>query len=276
MSLRFFVILCLLCGINAGYEEIDLSIIGAVEERPGFWDDKIPELKPHQIVSRLRSSRIVGGWEVKPHSHPYVVFMLSTYGPSTWRCSGSIISSTAILTAAHCPEGSTSSLVVSGVHNVNAIEETQQRRRIPSYDYKIHENYNPHNLQNDIAILLIRSYPIIETREVQFVQLPYDYKKELFVGEMVSIVGWGRTCTLCQSSSVLRGSENYVIANEECLPYHTLFSDHQMCIRTEGARGACLGDAGGPYTLSRSGSTDRTAIQIGIHSVIAVGGCKHI
>lgn len=77
---------------------------------------------------------------------------------------------------------------MAGVHNINIIEETQQRRRISSSDYKIHENYNPHNLQNDIAILLIRSYPILETREVQFVQLPYGYKNELFVGQMVSIV----------------------------------------------------------------------------------------
>jgi len=56
-------------------------------------------------------------------------------------------------------------------------------------------------------------------------------------------VGWGRTCTLCQTSSVLRGSENYVIENDECLPYHGSFVDHQMCIQTTGARGACSGDA---------------------------------
>ena len=91
---------------------------------------------------------------------------------------------------AHCLDGSTSSLVVAGVHNVNTIEETQQRRRIQSYDYKIHENFNPQTLQNDIAALLIRDVPFSETREVQFAQLPYDYKRELFVGSMVSIVSF--------------------------------------------------------------------------------------
>ncbi|XP_070495395.1 brachyurin-like [Chironomus tepperi] len=271
-----FIILCVVCRISADdWDNVDLSLVGDVQDRPGFWDDKAPELIPLQVDPRLRSSRIVGGWEVKPHSHPYVVFMLSTNGPSTWRCSGSIISPTAILTAAQCPDGSTSTLVISGVHNVNTIEETQQRRRVSSYDYKIHENYNPQNFHNDIAILLIRSYPFTETREVAFVQLPYGYKNELFIGKMVSIVGWGRTCTLCQTSSVLRGSENYVIANEACLPYHNSFVDHQMCIRTEGARGACFGDSGGPYTLSRSGPSDHQVVtQIGIHSFIATGGCE--
>jgi len=68
------------------------------------------------------------------------------------------------------------------------IEPTQQRRTIPLADYRLHEGYNPPSLQNDIAILLIRSDPVLETPQIRYPQLPHSLPSELFAGEMVSIV----------------------------------------------------------------------------------------
>lgn len=79
-------------------------------------------------------------------------------------------------------------MIIAGAHNINTIETTQQRRTIPLADYRLHENYNPNNLQNDIALLLIRGAQVLESPEIRFPQLPRTLRNELFAGEMVSIV----------------------------------------------------------------------------------------
>jgi secreted trypsin-like serine protease len=48
------------------------------------------------------SKFIYGGAEVKPHSIPYQVYILTLYGTKALECGGSIISRNFILTAAHC------------------------------------------------------------------------------------------------------------------------------------------------------------------------------
>ncbi|XP_070495394.1 brachyurin-like [Chironomus tepperi] len=277
MEVKFIVLLALVSAVAADlYDPIDLSSIATVEERPGFWESRIPELRPRQIDPRS-TSRIIGGWEVEPHSHPYAVFVLSSLGGSSWRCGGSIISPIAALTAAHCPEGTTSAMIIAGAHNINMVEPTQQRRTIPLADYRLHENYNPPSLQNDIAILLIRTNPVAETPEIRFPQLPYTLRNDLFAGEMVSIVGWGRTCATCNTSPVLRGVTNLIITNAECRQFYSTVVAHQMCMQTVGQRGTCPGDSGGPYTLPYPGAGNNLPfVQIAVHSFGAsanVGGC---
>lgn len=52
-----------------------------------------------------RTGRIVGGDVVVPHTHPYQAGLLMRINILfTGLCGGSLISTRAVLTAAHCPE----------------------------------------------------------------------------------------------------------------------------------------------------------------------------
>lgn len=55
------------------------------------------------------NARIIGGYEVKPHTWPFLVLLLVKYISDhdeektyTMRCAGTLIDETSILTAAHC------------------------------------------------------------------------------------------------------------------------------------------------------------------------------
>lgn len=56
--------------LESEWDEIDWSKVIGRQEEPGFWDNRDPGLKPPAVDPRFRS-RIRGGAEVVPHSHPY-------------------------------------------------------------------------------------------------------------------------------------------------------------------------------------------------------------
>lgn len=81
--------------------EIDWSKVVPVTDMPGFWDGR--EIRPAFYPGdQTRSGRIVGGAIVTPHTHPYQAGLLMSFSGGTGLCGGSLISTSAVLTAAHC------------------------------------------------------------------------------------------------------------------------------------------------------------------------------
>ena len=59
------------------------------------------------IEPRFGSSRIVGGFEARPHSWPWQIFLTNyVSGKAGQFCGGSLIYRDLVLTAAHCVTGS--------------------------------------------------------------------------------------------------------------------------------------------------------------------------
>jgi hypothetical protein len=149
---------------------VDWSQVMMREDEPGFWDNR--DIRPNKVLKRFnRGGRIVGGWEVKENEHPYQAGLLHAVGSSTFLCGGSILSASVILTAAHCPEGTDSTQVIVGAHRLMTLERTQQRININRAQYRLHPQYNPRNLNNDIAILLL-PYAVEYTQFVQAINIP--------------------------------------------------------------------------------------------------------
>ncbi|KAL7015112.1 hypothetical protein ACKWTF_016279 [Chironomus riparius] len=252
------------------YAPFDASTILPIEEFPGFWEGR--DFPKTYTTPNARDRRIVGGVTAVPNSIPWQVALHISVGAGTALCGGSILSTNAALTAAHCPINSASTLVIAGAHNRNIVEATQQRRTVTSANYRIHANYNPSNLNNDIAILLVPTAWTHNTA-VQPTRLPTAFASELFVGETATVSGWGRVTNTGATSAVLRVATAPVITNAACSSVFgsSVIVASVICISTTHGQGSCNGDSGGPLTVPRAGDT--RPIQIGVVSFGAAAGC---
>jgi len=250
------------------YEDIDWSSVVPVTDLPGFWDGRdslSPAIYPR--ADTTRAGRIVGGSVVVPHSLPYQAGLLIAFGGGTGLCGASIIGHRTILTAAHCSVGSSSTLVIMGAHELTANEPQQHRQTVHSGAYRIHHEYNGNTLHNDIAILILPS----DSPANQFIgHSPLaPANAHDFNGEWATMSGWGGIDG-GGTSSHLRSTSNNVISNAACAAvYGGTIIHTTICTSTDGGRGTCGGDSGGPLTVIFNGQ--RT--QIGVTSFVAAAGC---
>lgn len=146
------------------------------EEVPGFWNNREAQKINFQCEFRHkydRESRIVGGSEAVPHSHPYQVGLLMVIQWWTGLCGGSLLSDNIVITAAHCPEGSVGLTVVLGAHFLfNSFESTQVRVGVYPSNYIYHPEYNPSMFYNDIALILLPTRVKFNV-QIQPIALPY-------------------------------------------------------------------------------------------------------
>nr|XP_014432413.1 mast cell protease 1A-like [Pelodiscus sinensis] len=95
------------------------------------------------------AGEIVGGWESKPHSRPYMAFLRVQRKNRTTLCGGFLVAENVVLTAAHCRGNNIT--VTLGAHNIKQQEPSQQvievQRQIP------HPQYNWETKINDIMLL---------------------------------------------------------------------------------------------------------------------------
>lgn len=249
------------------YQPIDWSRVVPVHEIPGFWDGTVYEKlapKPNP-----RASRIVGGEEVVPHSHPYQAYLLLQLLLGTSACGGSVISHSVVLTAAHCLTNVRQVTMVAGGHNIQTIEDSQQRRTIEAAGLRIHPEYNRINVLNDVGTILLPT-PLTFNQFVQASRLEPASTKT-FVGYASRATGWGRVADGGATSAVLRGVDNTILPNSVCAETYgnVAINDATICIQTTGGRGVCNGDSGGPLTV-----VDGHQIQVGIASFVHSSGCQ--
>lgn len=249
------------------YLPIDWSKVVPVHEIPGFWEGTVYEKvapKPN-----LRATRIVGGEEVAPHSHPYQAYLLLQLLLGTSACGGSVISESVVLTAAHCLNNARQVTVVAGGHNIQEIEASQQRRTTDAANLRIHPEYSRINVLNDVGTILLPT-PLTFNEFVQpsILEPP---STNTFVGFTSRATGWGRVADGGATSTVLRGVDNVILPNSVCAETYgnVAINDATICIDTTGGRGVCNGDSGGPLTV-----VDGQQIQVGIASFVHSSGCQ--
>lgn len=140
------------------------------------------------------------------------------------------------------PIGSGSTQVILGAHFLTAAEPNQQRRTVASAQYRLHAAYNPSNLNNDIAVLIILT-PFTLNQFVGTIPLA-PAGAPAFVGATTVVSGWGRIGDGAGggTSANLRSVTNTVISNAVCSQtYGGIIIASTICISTTGGRGTCSG-----------------------------------
>lgn len=273
--------------------EIDWSNVKPITEIEGFWDGRDPELVKAFSLTKF-NRRIVNGEIAAPHQFPYQVrgftqkfvrkfiflldlqvALLTTFGTAgTGLCGGSVISATAILTAAHCSDDRVTSFqIIFGAVNRRNQEANQQRRTVPPSGWTQHPDYIRLTLHNDVAVIRFTSEPLTLNLYVQTIALAQN-NDDLFVDEIAHVSGFGRySDDSSATSDVVRFTIKTVITNLSCrirFPINVI-STTICAVGTEEYNNAiCNGDSGGPLAARYNG----ISLQIGIVSFLSPLGCE--
>ena len=182
----------------------------------------------------------------------------------TYLCGGTLISSTHVLTAAHCVEKNKETRidfhpsqikVHLGEHNIDTTLGSDVAEVIK------HSRYNSATLDNDYAILRL-SQPVSFTDKVSPACLP-DEREKTYLGANATATGWGITGS-GSIANTLQEADVTVISNAVCDNYYRKPITKNMICTLGTGEGACKGDSGGPLTVRENG----------LHTVVCIKHCQ--
>ncbi|XP_040904994.1 plasminogen activator, urokinase a [Toxotes jaculatrix] len=207
-----------------------------------------------------RMHKIVGGSFTTIESQPWVAALFLK--KRRFLCGGSLIAPCWVLTAAHCfPDGNRIDISLLSVYlGKSAINETDADREQSFTVEKliIHENYNDSNLNNDIALLKIKSHNggcAVKSPSTRTVCLP-PVHTQLPAGFQCSIAGFGKeSYGAWRYSQRLKQTQVRLISQAECTelyPEHRI-TENMICAGSPSwSTDACEGDSGGPLVCEMS------------------------
>ena len=208
-------------------------------------DVTFPEIQP----------RIVGGSPATFNELPWLVHLIPCKGERNTQCTlcgGALVSSTVILTAAHCIYDIKSVEVKLNAYYFKDSLPTTYTFDLTGKDAFVHPQFSSESLINDIGYLLMPSAVNLGTVAMTEVSTKSD--------ELLSIAGWGHTSYEGLFPVVLQTAEVEVMSDKECadrkrhgpvfIPEVTFCAGYD-----EGGIDACQGDSGGPaYKTLTDGS----------------------
>ncbi|GIY79829.1 chymotrypsin-C [Caerostris darwini] len=219
----------------------------------------------------LQTERIIGGSQASQEQSPWAAAL---YNDDTFTCTASIISTTAILTAAHC-------VVLNGVqmqpNEFNAIVGNVNRsasgaQQIFFRKITVHPQYNSAQQQNDLAILET-TQPIKFSDTVKRICIADSNIGSLLL-KKVTAMGWGQTTRENENNvypETLRYVRQRVVSNFNCMVLYLGKTVPDTLLCASGIlSGACSGDSGGPLVYY----IGRQPVQVGVASFAnAIFGC---
>ncbi|KAH8364950.1 hypothetical protein KR200_006078, partial [Drosophila serrata] len=204
------------------------------------------------------SPRIVGGTKATTGQFPHQI-SLRRRGSHT--CGGSIISSTYILTAAHCVKSGNNvaparqlSILAGSLQLSGGGGETRQVAAV-----HVHPKYRGDGY--DVAVLRL-TQPINLNANAKVIELS---SEDPPTDASVYISGWGYISNSGPiSNDLLYGQVKKMDRNTCRRRYLPRLSDTTMCLLHDANKGACYGDSGGPATYEGR--------LVGVASFV-IGGC---
>jgi secreted trypsin-like serine protease len=213
---------------------------------------------------------VLNGTPVAAGGFPFSAYISAASGSgASQECTGSVITPTVILTAAHClflngtalPASSFS--VTTGSLDRPTSQGPSNVARVIADPY-----YNPATFQNDAALLVLAS----ATSAPAIALAPAGNSSLYTPGTTVTYAGWGETVSNDESSApvgLLSGTVQ-IQPNATCQSAVEFHPGVTLCVAGTNFRPAtCHGDSGGPLVES----TPAGLVEIGITSYGALSGC---
>ncbi|OLF12576.1 S1 family serine peptidase [Actinophytocola xanthii] len=216
-------------------------------------DEKVPgpETRPNGP-----NKRIVGGAPASLGEYPYFVSLQSSSGGTgDFFCGGSLLTTTKVLTAAHCVDGGTTpaSLQVTVGGTTLSGGDVGVVRNISGI--AVHPGWNPGTFQNDVAVLTLAS-PITRTDSgAQWLRLAQGNELNLVdPGDTSTVIGHGST-GLASSSNQLLEVAVPIQADATMTQPQVYGSDFDPATMIgagplAGGQDSCQGDSGGPLVIT--------------------------
>ncbi|KAJ8664727.1 hypothetical protein QAD02_006389 [Eretmocerus hayati] len=184
------------------------------------------------------SFRIAGGNQAKIEDHPYEV---SIERDDETYCAGSIVDKNHVVTSAYC-----GSLIKFNSKSIRAGSNQRGNNSGDVYtvaSVKLHEDYNPTTLENNIAIIRIRE----EFKGIAKPILPNIDSSNVITGSEGIVSGWGKLNVL-EKTDTLREVKMKVIDKVECGKVMEAPRDKEFCAGDLNlGKATCYGDAGAPF-----------------------------
>ncbi|GBP00090.1 Trypsin CFT-1 [Eumeta japonica] len=201
--------------------------------------------------------RIVGGENTSIERYPYMSNMQYGWWGIIWyqACGGSLITTTSVLSAAHCYEGDRPSdwRVILGTTFASSGGTTHMVSALV-----LHQQYSSWTLDNDVAIVRLSS-PAVLSATVGTARIA-GTNYNLADNTAVFSIGWGTLSPGGSSPEILQHVQVYTINQNVCAERYAYLKTQpgfagwpditpgMLCagVLDVGGRDACQGDSGGP------------------------------
>lgn len=216
------------------------------------------------------------------NNHPYVGLLIFTDGSgSYWRCSGSLLSATVVLTAGHCTDGATQAWVTFDTHVERGTQPIAQFLASGPFITGTAYTYPGFCIgcgnglvrfdTNDVGVVVLDAAAPVNS----YAALPtVGLVDTLAMGTQVDIVGYGvQQRAVGGGPPVWLGTLTRYYAPSSLVASNNSISDQFLKLSAnpaQGKGGTCFGDSGGPDLLGG------TNIVLGVNSFVTNGNCAGV
>ncbi|XP_068119031.1 granzyme A-like [Hyperolius riggenbachi] len=206
-------------------------------------------IHPCKFVSDV-CLEIIGGSEAIPHSWPFIAYISTPGNHGAELCGGTLINRSWVLTAAHCPINSATTIKL-GLHSRSKEDQYVQTFQVSKW--RPHPHYNKVPFDNDVQLVQLSGKAKL-TPGVKPLKLPTTFS-DVEPGTICESAGWGIT-----SNDPNRRSDKLlevnlpVISREACADMwgsHEITKNMMCTLDAIGGKTTCNGDSGGPLICQR-------------------------
>ena len=196
--------------------------------------------------------RIVGGTQVDSNKYPWFSYLeIQNTNGQIYSCGASLIDSNWAITAAHCLDENTRSVIL--ILNTNNTITVGQAPTVIAQAEAIYINPNYDGNNNDIALIKIK--PIVtnsgftgNTNTIEPIKLNNLKNTDKMVGTQMDIIGYGTTTEGGHSTTIYKEVQIPIVSKTTCKnAYRSDSMNGKICAGlSEGGKDSCQGDSGGP------------------------------